>query len=710
MKKNKLLIFQQNLRLSFSLFFSVLCLIVILSACKDAAISSGEDTIVVVPENFNFETTHNVDLNLTVKDFSDQTVSGVVWDVYYENPIDTSGLLIESVGKVSTFMTDYNGLGSTSFDVPGHVSQLFLVTSYPGYSSPMIIDANKTPSPINATIYPAGHLGNQLKSAMEDESKFTPSLVSPFPNVYTQSTFNNLGVPSYKEATRDLISKSFKEKITASLPEYSHLPKSANASFLNDAAKANIELVAPCQVWLTFVTEGAGFLNTLGYYYYPTATPPTKLTDIKKAIIAFPNASLLNSGGGLVEGDKVKLHFYDETTKQWTDVFPANYTISWFLFPNGFINYGSKGVINGASKYLPLYSTLSLNSWGFQQNVILFDDTEKKMLISFEDTQRNEAGTAGDEDFNDAVFYATANPIEAIKTDKINKIVAPIDTDKDGVYDVSDEFPTDIKRAFKAYYPAQNTWGTLAYEDMWPQRGDYDFNDVVVDYQTTIVKNASGLVVDVNTDYRFRAAGASYRNAFAVQFNTPTSNIESVTGSNLTSGVFTLNGTKSENGQTQAVVPVTDDITRLFGDSKMVNTVLGSAKLPSVTVPIHVTFKTAINLSTLGAAPYNPFVVVNKVRGIEVHLPGKQPTEFADDKKFGTGIDLTSFNNQLFYVAKASYPWALHIPVQFEYPIEQKAIDKVFYNFGKWVTSGGALYPAWYQNSNANADQTLIYK
>jgi LruC domain-containing protein len=288
--------------------------------------------------------------------------------------------------------------------------------------------------------------------------------------------------------------------------------------------------------------------------------------------------------------------------------------------------------------------------------------------------------------------------------------VAPIDTDKDGVYDVSDEFPTDIKRAFKAYYPAQNTWGTLAYEDMWPQRGDYDFNDVVVDYQTTIVKNASGLVVDVNTDYRFRAAGASYRNAFAVQFNTPTSNIESVTGSNLTSGVFTLNGTKSENGQTQAVVPVTDDITRLFGDSKMVNTVLGSAKLPSVTVPIHVTFKTAINLSTLGAAPYNPFVVVNKVRGIEVHLPGKQPTEFADDKKFGTGIDLTSFNNQLFYVAKASYPWALHIPVQFEYPIEQKAIDKVFYNFGKWVTSGGALYPAWYQNSNANADQTLIYK
>jgi hypothetical protein len=32
-------------------------------------------------------------------------------------------------------------------------------------------------------------------------------------------------------------------------------------------------------------------------------------------------------------------------------------------------------------------------------------------------------------------------------------------------------------------------YGTLAYEDLWPSKGDYDFNDLVVDYDFNIVKN-----------------------------------------------------------------------------------------------------------------------------------------------------------------------------------------------------------------------------
>ncbi len=687
-----------------SLLMVVSLFLTVFYACQKTDISGSKDNV-IVPVNFKFETTHSLNLTLKVKDVDNVSVMGVIWSIYYSNPIDSTGTVSYSAKIVSTFITDYIGQANTILEIPDHVSQIFLVTSYPGYPSPLVFDVNSTS--INYTVYPAGHPGNQLKSATAEIEDFKASVL--FDNVYAMSSIGSQGIPTFKEPTRDKISQEFKNNVNASLPEKIHLPVSANKGFLDDATKANIQLIDKCEVWITFVTEGAGYRNVLGYYYYPTDNPPKTAAEIKKRIIVFPNTSLSGSGGGLVEGDKVKLKYYDENAKVWGDAFPANYTISWFMMPDGFSNPSGKGVI--AEKYPTLYSIAPFNSPTFlQQSVILYDEKEQKMLIGFEDTQRNAKGTAGDEDFNDAVFYATANPIEAINIDHFNKIVVPIDTDKDGVYDASDEYPNDPKRAFKSYYPAKDTWGTLAYEDKWPERGDYDFNDVVVDYNTTIVKNASGLVVDVNTNYRFRAAGASYQNAFAVQFETPAANIESVTGASLAGGLFNVDANGAELDQTKAVIPVTDNINALFGGKTMVNTVLTNPKVGYVTLPVNVTFKTAIALSTLGGAPYNPFIVVDKMRGTEVHLPGKQPTDLVDMKLLGTGLDLTNFDKNLFYVANQSYPWALHIPTLFEYPVEQSAIDDVFYNFGKWVTSGGALYPAWYQNNASNADQTKIYK
>ncbi len=703
MKTKSFYVLSQTLWRFGTMFMVVFLFLAIFYACQktDISGSNGNDT---VPVSFKFETTHSLNLILKVKDVDNAAVMGVIWSIYYANPIDSTGTVSKSAKMVSTFISDYIGQANTILEIPDHVSQIYLVTNYPGYPSPLVFDVNSTS--INYTVYPAGHPGNQLKSAAE-ESLFKPSVV--YDNVYIMGPLGTQGIPTYIESTRDKISQDFKNNINASLPERVHLPLGANKGFLDDATKANIQLIDKCEVWVTFVTEGAGYRNVLGYYYYPTDNPPKTAAEIKKRIIVFPNASLSGSGGLMVEGDKVKLKYYDENTKTWGDAFPANYTISWFLMPDGYPNIANKG-LNG-EKYPPLYTITALNSPTFlQQTVILYDEKEKKMLIGCEDTQRNDKGTAGDEDFNDAVFYATANPIEAINTDHFNKIVVPIDTDKDGVYDASDEYPTDPKRALKSYYPAKDTWGTLAYEDKWPERGDYDFNDVVVDYNTTIVKNASGLVVDVNTNYRFRAAGASYQNAFAVQFETPAANIESVTGASLAGGLFNVDANGAELEQTKAVIPVTDNIKALFGGKTMVNTVLANPKVGYVTLPINVTFKTAIALSTLGGAPYNPFIVVDRKRGTEVHLPGKQPTDLVEMKLLGTGLDLTNFDKNLFYVANQSYPWALHIPTLFEYPVEQSAIDHVFYNFGKWVTSGGALYPAWYQNNASNADQTKIYK
>ncbi|MFP3458846.1 LruC domain-containing protein, partial [Psychrobacter sp. SIMBA_152] len=67
-----------------------------------------------------------------------------------------------------------------------------------------------------------------------------------------------------------------------------------------------------------------------------------------------------------------------------------------------------------------------------------------------------------------------------------------------------------------AVYPGENDWVTLAYEDKWPFSGDYDFNDVVVNYRTPQLIEGSN-VVGYKIDGQLVGVGATYHNGFAVR-------------------------------------------------------------------------------------------------------------------------------------------------------------------------------------------------
>src|SRR5690606_6148145 len=111
----------------------------------------------------------------------------------------------------------------------------------------------------------------------------------------------------------------------------------------------------------------------------------------------------------------------------------------------------------------------------------------------------------------------------------------PEDQDGDGVSDVLDEFPTDPNRAFINYFPSQNNWGTLAFEDQWPDMGDYDLNDLVVNYRYAFISNAQNNVVDLNADFNVVAVGASFENGFGVEFPFSASLVKQVAGQRLIS-------------------------------------------------------------------------------------------------------------------------------------------------------------------------------
>ena len=261
-----------------------------------------------------------------------------------------------------------------------------------------------------------------------------------------------------------------------------------------------------------------------------------------------------------------------------------------------------------------------------------------------------------------------------------------VDTDNDGVPDNTDEYPNDPTKAYNNYYPSSTGMATAAFEDQWPAKGDFDLNDLVISYRYKIVTNATNNVVEVNGTYKLHATGGSYQNGFGVQFPV---NRSAVSG--LTSGTL-------EQNQTKAVVLV-------FGNmrNEMVNWNTEQGKPTSAPVDYSFTFTVANgpSINNFGLSGYNPFIWNGSdSRGRETHLAGYTPTDLANTSLYGTQDDNSSIANNRYYVTGSGLPYAIEIPVTpFQYPFERVDITQAYLRFGNWAQSGGQSYTDWYSNT-----------
>lgn len=291
---------------------------------------------------------------------------------------------------------------------------------------------------------------------------------------------------------------------------------------------------------------------------------------------------------------------------------------------------------------------------------------------------------------------------------------APVvtDADGDGVPDVDDDYPNDPERAYNNYYPSKNVWGSLAYEDLWPSRGDYDFNDVIVIYNTNIVTNASNLVVDIRSNYKVTAVGASFRNGFAFQLDNITpSQVEYVTGQVMTKTYATLNPNGTEAGQSKAVIFVFDDTEAVINRAggSFFNTLDNGMVGTSDTTSIFVHFTSPLPQASVGTAPFNPFIVKNGSRESEIHLPDHVPTDFVNPALFGTSDDRSEPGIGKYYKSVNNLPWGIHIPVVLDHMLEYTEIVEGYLHFDEWVESSGSFYPDWYLDNPGYRDSSKLW-
>lgn len=388
--------------------------------------------------------------------------------------------------------------------------------------------------------------------------------------------------------------------------------------------------------------------------------------------------------------------------------FPAGISIGWVIFANGW-----KGSVTDGN-YL-LYSVPALNPESDpakkKHTILLKDPARYEILFAFEDIRRDNSSC--DQDFNDGVLMVQANPVTAINTDSMPTVsYTQPDEDGDGIPDVFDDYPTNPELAFNNYYPSETELATLAFVDLWPATGDYDFNDAVISFRTNQVTNADNEVVYLDSRFILEAMGASMHNGFGFQLPVSSSAVEQVTGIDLQEGYISVGANNTETGQTNAVVIVYDDGFNLLphpGSGTGVNTEPGAPYVVPDTLDVTITFTAPIPFYTLGSPLYNPFIIVNRDRGIEVHLPDHPPTDKATLSILGTGDDDSDPQIGRYYKTANNLPWGMEIAQKFDYVIEQVEINTAYLKFNPWAESSGSSYPDWYLDNSGYRDETKIY-
>ncbi|MCF7912743.1 MAG: LruC domain-containing protein [Candidatus Cloacimonetes bacterium] len=283
------------------------------------------------------------------------------------------------------------------------------------------------------------------------------------------------------------------------------------------------------------------------------------------------------------------------------------------------------------------------------------------------------------------------------------------DADGDGVDDATDEYPDDIERAYNNWYPGAgaNDWGTLAYEDYWPLQGDYDFNDMIIDYRFNTVTNSSNLVVDVNGLFRLRAIGASYSNGFGIEFPF---NADSVTVAEILPASLNPVLTNSNSNLVIYFFNSSHDYMTPAGEDFFVNTVMTETPVDYFEFSLQMTLEPTQNINNLvWLAPFNPFIFINGELGKEVHLAGFPPTEAANRSYFGTEDDDSNLSQERYYKTAANLPWGINLPTTWVYPIEQTAITEAYIYLADWAQSSGVEHADWYESNTGNAILEKLY-
>lgn len=241
--------------------------------------------------------------------------------------------------------------------------------------------------------------------------------------------------------TKESVSQSTIDAIDLALPE----GRNVDAEFLNPAYRPIFPISENAQIFATFLDEGAGYKNSLGYF----ALQQGVLAGLSKGDVdtdgsgvvslselnalptvisgfVFPNSSKSGAGGSLETGDTVAIGD--------GRIFEPGTEVGFYLIQNGWKGNKVKSTSGGGDAQIfysadflnPEASSTATSATSSDENssrhvaMLFLNSLKEQVIMGFEDLNRtsryeNDYGYSSDEDFNDAVFLVSSNPVTAIQ-------------------------------------------------------------------------------------------------------------------------------------------------------------------------------------------------------------------------------------------------------------------------------------------------------
>jgi LruC domain-containing protein len=273
------------------------------------------------------------------------------------------------------------------------------------------------------------------------------------------------------------------------------------------------------------------------------------------------------------------------------------------------------------------------------------------------------------------------------------------DLDGDTVADQDDPDPGDANKTFTQYIPSQNSFGTLAFEDLWPTKGDYDFNDFIIEIKEEIVTNADNDIYEITFNLRIMGMGGQYNNDFGITLQDPSSQItvEVFSPHNVTHDVTDQDGKK--------IITIRKP-KQLFYPSAITD-IINAESGSTYYTPVELQVVLTVNGALSYPSEYNPkfFIEQQGIDGHEVHLAGNAPSPRMNTVLYGTGDDDTDPSINKYFKSVNNLPWGLYIPTTWNYPLEEVDLIEAYSLFVEYAEENPTL--VWYLENLSDPTKTF---
>ena len=608
----------------------------------DPANSGDKEEEVTLDNYFDFATTKNIQLNI---DYGKECPRAY-FEVYAENPLSyvaEGGQIIKKAGvsHIATGFTDIQGRYIKPASFPTAVSEVYIYS--PDFGVPTLYKTKVVGSDVSAKITFENALDvtpvdSSTRSAQTRSSlKFITNVI---PNVL--GTWNvNTGRPNYLDTSKKInVDATLKSYITTYFPEGKN---NVGTNLVSD--DADILIKEDANVVVNYFGGDTGAQSVFAYYCYSENASIDEIRQAAKhACVIFPNAHKSNLGN--YSGVAVNLKYINETgsfPEEEPERIPAGTKIGFLIW-----NDGWRGVKANGNMF---YSTKSLNSDKISHTAIFAAKNkagDRVNVITMEDWKN------GENDYNDVAFVISSNPIAAIEVPDV-----PNPGDRQGTEMYS---------------------GVLGFEDNWPEQGDYDLNDVVMKYQSSVDYNIDNKVLNIIDKFTLAWTGANYKNSFAYEVPFDLSKASKVT----------VNGseTSSYSGN---VITLFKDAKAELGVSNVNAEDMINQNIQEKTYTVSIQFNNPTLDKSVVVAPYNPFIKVFN-SATEVHLTDHKPTTGANNR-FPSGADISRGDvDGTYFICKDGFPFAIHVDARLDASIlnldlkkENQRIDKTYPKFAEWA-------------------------